>query len=663
MKRQNSKCQGSRVKKISFFLLLATCYLVLLLGFSAIADIGTTIDVSRTIYTGRTLGMGGAHLGFSNDGEGIFTNPSGLSKLEFPQLVGLSRKLFLEETQYSIYGWAVPTQWGTFGLGYVDTSVGGSYATARDPSTSRIVINPSLEAVSYENSVLLLTAARDLPWVKNLSLGGNIKFFNQSLSGGGTFARGTGMNLDLSGSYKPFPYLLVAANLQNILGGTVNWNNTQDKLGGYTKLGAGFNLLGPATPEAFLKHDQKVALAFDIDLPREVLDSNSLLMHLGAEWTPLPYIALRAGINQEGGGTGLTFGAGFKQSAFRFDYAYAPRPGIAGDTPHYFSLSYVGDRVVTVDKKLNRKESGVKFLKPKDRFITSAEVIPIICEAQAKLVLDKKTTWTVPGIEATFEVKPAYEYENLKEVKKNDQPLNQEGTIETTEGLKMGRNIIKISGLTVPEKTELYGELKILKIMPFTDATLEYWAIEPISLSSVLGLIKGYPDNTFRPEKGITRAELTALLMRTKTLDTEKWTRAVNEQKFTDVEPGKWYTPYINLGVELGLVTGYPDQTFGPNKVLSRAEGVTILARYSKLPEKEGIAFSDLKSGFWANKFIQPAKEAGLLKYLEGQNFEPSKPLSRAEAAEVLYRTPPVQQKVNNFWEYGNPEMGTPEAR
>lgn len=639
---------------------LITCALI---SLPALADTGTTIDVSRTIYTGRTLGMGGAHLGFSNDGEGIFTNPSGLAKLEFPQLVGLSRKLFLEETQYSIYGWAVPTQWGTFGLGYVGASVGGSYATARDPSTSRIVINPSLEAVSYENSVLMLTAARDLPWVKNLSLGGNLKFFNQSLSGGGTFTRGTGMNIDLSGSYKPFPYLLMAANLQNILGGTINWSNSQDKLGGYTKLGLGFNLLGPLTPEAYMPFSQKVALAFDIDLPRDMLSGNDLLMHLGAEWTPIPYIALRAGINQENGGTGLTFGAGFKHTAFRFDYAYAPRPGITGDTPHYFSLSYVGDRVVTVDKKLNRKESGVKFLKPKDRSLTSAEVITIVCEAQAKLVLDKKTTWTVPGIETTSEVKPAFDYENLKEVKKGGQPLNQEGTVEITEGLKLGRNVIRISGLAVPEKTEFYGDLKVLKIVPFSDAGLEHWAIEPISLASVLGLIKGYPDNTFKPERGITRAELTALLIRTQHIDNERWTQAVIYQRFLDVGAGKWYTPYINLGMELGLVTGYPDNNFKPNKVLTRAEGVTILVRYSKLTEKEGQPFPDLKSNFWANKYIQPAKDAGLLKYLEGQNFEPNKPLSRAEAAEVLYRTPPVQLKVNNFWEYGNPEMGTTEAR
>ncbi len=319
------------------------------LGFSASADTGTSLDISRYILSGRTLGMGGAHVALSDDGEGLFTNPSGLAKISFPQMTGLSRKIFLEETIYSLYSWAFPTNYGTFGLGYTAAKAGESYPTMRDPGTSRIVINPSLEALGQENSVLLLTYARELP-VKNASVGGNLKFFNQSINGGGQFDRATAMSLDLAASYKPLNYLNLGVNLQNILGNNIGWNKASEKLGGYTKLGASLNVYGKSSAEALFKHDQQVVACLDMDLPRDVL-GGSTLFHLGAEWTPFKLLSLRAGLNQEMGGTGFTFGVGFKNSAFRFDYAYAPRPSITGDNPHYFSLSYVGDRVVSVSKK------------------------------------------------------------------------------------------------------------------------------------------------------------------------------------------------------------------------------------------------------------------------------------------------------------------------
>ena len=73
----------------------------------------------------------------------------------------------------------------------------------------------------------------------------------------------------------------------------------------------------------------------------------------------------------------------------------------------------------------------------------------------------------------------------------------------------------------------------------------------------------------------------------------------------------------------------------------------------AKLAESEGIAFNDLKPGFWANKYIEPAKKGRLLLYLEGKEFEPNRHFVRAEAAEVLYQTPIIQKKVNEFWDTG----------
>ena len=88
---------------------------------------------------------------------------------------------------------------------------------------------------------------------------------------------------------------------------------------------------------------------------------------------------------------------------------------------------------------------------------------------------------------------------------------------------------------------------------------------------------------------------------------------------------------------------------------------MTVLARYAKLPEKEGLVnFPDLKEKFWANKYINPARDGGLLKYLEGRTFEPTREFSRAEASEVLYRTPQIVKMVKDYWDLGaTPQTGT----
>jgi hypothetical protein len=511
-----------------------------------------------------------------------------------------------------------------------------------------------LEAVGYENTVIMITYARELPWQK-VSIGGNLKFFNQSIVGGGELARGTATNLDLSATYKPLHYLTLAGNLQNILGGSLNWGGAAERLGGYNKLGVAVNVLG-STAEALYKYSSPLTACLDVDIPRNILQS-STLFHLGLEWTPLRDIILRTGLNQEQGGTGLTFGVGFKNTAFRFDYAYAPRPGIAGDSPHYFSMSYVGDRVIDTFLKPKRKISAIKFISPKDRTLTESRSLPLIFTARYSEVYDQKTVWTVPVVSSTFEVREVSKLADLVDVRVGGYP------VKPTVDLDIGRNVIRVTGLATPEYINITAEARILRITPYTDATLEYWAAEPIYLCSTLGLLKGYPDATFQPDKGITRAELTALLVRTSTIDPNRWTIVEQEDKFTDVKTGMWYRPFVNMGVDLGLVEGYPDKTFKPNKTLTRAEGITVLARFANLAEESGQPFPDLKPDFWANKHIGSAKKEGLLKYLEGQNFDPNRPFTRAEAAEVLYRVNTIQWKVEDFWNLGKvPEEFKPPA-
>lgn len=645
------------IKRLLIFIFLSCC-----LALPSLAVSGTTLDPASNLFSPRQLGMGNVSIAFSDDAAGVFFNPAGLAKIKLPQLTGASRKLMLDETEYIHTAWAAPTKWGVFGLGYVAMGTGGSLPTKRDPVTSRIVLDPSSEATSYSNSVIALSYARALR--PNLSVGANLKLFSQAISGG-LSSQATGTGIDLSAAYQANNWLTVGANLQNIISGGLKWSGgSEDKIGGYYKLGAKINILGPKN-QALRTHQHKLNAGIDIDLPNNVLArDNSMLYHFGLEYTPINNIFFRAGLNQDGNGSGLTYGIGIVNGGFRFDYAYVARSGIPGDNPHYFSLSYIGETKKIVSTKVKKKASQIKINSPKDRTITASAEISLSAEAYSKIIMDQTTIWQVTAISETKEVKEITKTGKIDAIYLNGTQLPTQAQIRSTPSLEVGRNILQLFAFTSPESVSKKGslevsvtsaEVKILRFHPFKDTPMDHWAIEPIALAVTLGLVNGYPDDTFRPNKGITRAELVTLLVRSKGLRLDLQPNFIN---FTDVPSTSWAAKFISYASENFLVTGYPDGSFKPNKVLSRAEGITIFSRYADLSTEaeadlSGI-FPDLPTDYWANKYIAPAYKAGLLGYLKGKDFEPSKPFSRAEACEILYRTPMVQEKTEEFWETGS---------
>ncbi len=616
----------------------------------ALAVGGTSFDPSGNIYSARQLGMGGVSISFSDDANGVFNNPAGLTGIKFPQLSASSRRIILDETQYSLLSWAMPSDFGTFGFGFSGVNTGGSLATQRDPATDRIIIDPSREAVSYSNSVMLFSYANEtkvgfLP--NDISYGGSLKFFNQALSGG-VASQATATGIDLSTKYKWNSWLTLGANLQNMVEGNLNWENGEsDTIGGYYKLGGKVNLLG-ASNEALYTHKHKLDIGLDIDLPHNTLAGNRY--HLGAEYSPLEKIYLRGGFNLEQNSTGLTMGVGLVNGGFRFDYAFAQNPSIPGDNPHYFTISYVGERVVKISKKLITKEADITFVAPKDRFITDKPLVKLIISAKVVKAMEQEKRWVVTGLSETKEVKQIVETEDLSSVIFMGKEIKVNGETELSSPLAKGRNVFKVTGQVGTDTAT--GELRVLRFDPFEDTPMDFWAIEPIALTVTLGMIKGYPGNIFEPEKDITRAELVTLLVRSMSVNLE---RVTLEATFSDVSEEHWAAKYIAYAAATNIVAGYPDGTFQPKKRLTRAEGITILARYAKLAKKPGAkpVFPDLKAGHWANEFVSPAYEAGLLRYLEGKHFKPAAPFSRAEACEVIYRTPQIKAKVDQFWDTG----------
>lgn len=102
-----------------------------------------------------------------------------------------------------------------------------------------------------------------------------------------------------------------------------------------------------------------------------------------------------------------------------------------------------------------------------------------------------------------------------------------------------------------------------------------HWAESEIRGATAAGLFEGYEDGTFRPETALTREEVAVLLARM--LGTEEISRA--GRTFTDVEAGRWSYAEITALAELGIVSGYEDGSFLPEKAINRGEMAALVNR------------------------------------------------------------------------------------
>ena len=147
------------------------------------------------------------------------------------------------------------------------------------------------------------------------------------------------------------------------------------------------------------------------------------------------------------------------------------------------------------------------------------------------------------------------------------------------------------------------------------------------------GYMTGYPDKSFKPKKAMTRAEVSAVFTR---IMTHGETIGAFSS-FTDIDDSKWYASSIGYMEKKGLITGYKDGTFKPQKTITRAEFARILAGYANLsPISGGTAYRDVKSSHWASGYIAAVEQAGLMSGRGKGRFAPSENITRQEVCAAL---------------------------
>ena len=171
--------------------------------------------------------------------------------------------------------------------------------------------------------------------------------------------------------------------------------------------------------------------------------------------------------------------------------------------------------------------------------------------------------------------------------------------------------------------------------------TKGHWAEKTITSWQEKGLIAGYQDGTFKPNKQVTRAEFIHILNSSLKLTKQ------GEVKFSDVKKTDWFYKDVQIAVGNGYANGTPDNMFMPNTTLTRAEAAVFIANILNEKSDKQLMFSDVNTiPAWAKSSVSLMIEKGYMSGYPDNTFAANNKLTRAEAVTILDKV--LTQKEQN---------------
>ena len=171
---------------------------------------------------------------------------------------------------------------------------------------------------------------------------------------------------------------------------------------------------------------------------------------------------------------------------------------------------------------------------------------------------------------------------------------------------------------------------------PFTDVPKTAWCRSDVEYVWQHGIMKGISATKFGPDTKMTRAMFVTVLYR---MEGSPSVEGMQIPAFTDIV-AKWCYDAIIWAYNAGVTLGKTATTFAPNDSITRAEIVTMVYRYSGSPTVSGVPnFTDAASvGAWARDAIIWATSVGVVNGYTDGSFGPNKTALRSEMAAMLHR-------------------------
>lgn len=170
-------------------------------------------------------------------------------------------------------------------------------------------------------------------------------------------------------------------------------------------------------------------------------------------------------------------------------------------------------------------------------------------------------------------------------------------------------------------------------VIRFTDIQ-GHWAETFIMKMAEANAVGGYADDTFRPDRPITRAEFAAIWVRVLGLSDKKG------KTFADTV-NHWSEQAVSTAYAHGIVSGYDDRTFAPDEFITREQMAVMIVnalRSESVPARTNFADQSEISP-WAKDAVITATESGILNGYPDNTMRPRLHATRAEAVSTIWRS------------------------
>ena len=182
------------------------------------------------------------------------------------------------------------------------------------------------------------------------------------------------------------------------------------------------------------------------------------------------------------------------------------------------------------------------------------------------------------------------------------------------------------ANMTRAEVAQMFYNLLLNKNVPitvsFTDVPATAWYADAVNVLASLGILTGYGNSQYAPDRPITRAEFTVIAMRFAQLNPG----GVNI--FSDVDADDWFYAQVVGSIQYGWITGYADGTFRPNAYITRAEVTAIVNRMlGRVADQAYVdsntfylkQFADVSRFYWGYYDIMEATNAHAYSMVGGK--------------------------------------------
>lgn len=253
------------------------------------------------------------------------------------------------------------------------------------------------------------------------------------------------------------------------------------------------------------------------------------------------------------------------------------------------------------------------------------------------LMNNKPFQWTNRAVEVALS--------NVEQPKKNDvvmivHSISPSGEMKPVTYSKYDDKTKSMAFKPLESGSYVIAEVEV----PLHDLQNHNWAIQEVQKLYGKGIISGMSATRFAPQGELTRAQFLQMIIKG-IGDARQPDPSISVP--TDVKEGQWYADSVRLGMEMEIIQGRADGSFGANERISREEMAVMLNRTLKVVQREGATNSvqgnmvfvdNAEIAAYAKEAVASMQQLGLLNGMPDGTFAPKETANRAQGAVAVAR-------------------------